>query len=598
MKQRLIYILTTITLLLTGCVNERVENVDMYTYNMILRFNPSVVNTDDQENKMETVQLIMVRNGEVIYDKRYTDGEVQQFGFGYTINSQVRLPLGDYDVHVLCNLDKVENSNHATNFPAGIAVPVPGMIYSGTEDITIPMYGKTTCKVEADTPLSIVFDEQNPLNRLMSKITLDFKTDGDFAGMKVTSISINNFCEKVKLGTTQGHEAPSATTSLVCTMPTDAPLILPAVGPATFYIPETYVTDPNHPTQPYIEVNAFINNDKTGGEDLKIKYKLKIETNTPNAQDKSYVRNTQYDITATVKSYGEAEDMFIKVNVLPWNLVSLNDEVGKFVAYDKVTDAANQSIADGSNLDDMGTTIKVVCNTNIGGWYTVTRDRKGSVVHRSSPTASVSVPTLQTVDVTIPALEYLTQNYTVNIYHPTFVMESVGPVKSLNFSQRGGFIPNSVLIAAGWPAYRLPKTGLQIAKRGNVLPAESSKADDPEIPWSTIPGVVGIKDAKLATGKGNYAQLSALDSDMYPIGLICRNLGPEWYVPSKEELTFIYNNKSTFGVSYSFVAINDYYYWSATEVTEGYSWGVGIVSGYTAHCLKTINKRVRCVREL
>lgn len=172
---------------------------------------------------------------------------------------------------------------------------------------------------------------------------------------------------------------------------------------------------------------------------------------------------------------------------------------------------------------------------------------------------------------------------------------------------RGSFIPNSVLrqdftvegiLYNGWPAGKLPLNGLQVAKRGNVLPSGNLLAEDPEIKWSGVRENSGVTTLRpLSSGKGNYAQLNTLDATNYPIGQSCNHLGPEWYVPSIDELMLIYHNKDTFDADYA-LPLNSY--WSTTEDNARDSWYMNFAPGSwgVGTSDKTAKYRVRCVREI
>lgn len=382
--------------------------------------------------------------------------------------------------------------------------------------------------------------------------------------------------------------------------------------PLTIYIPEFLGATDAADDHAYLEIVGHLESDPA----ITSTYRMPLSSNmaadgTITGTNYDIARNTAFTINATIKSFGELNQIEIGSEIEAWQTVnSTPEDVGHYVFLESVT-ADGVTIADGSNLHDMGTKLKVTCKTNIGGWYTVTRDMDNNIIDKSSPTESVtSGAPSQSVEIDIPKLAELTygQNYTISIYQSNIAPEeSVGrPVKVLKFTQYGGFIPNSLLSAEGWPANPERKKGLQIAKRGNKkLPSGVAETDDPTMWWKTshtltAGGVELISDlttAKLGMGKSSTDAMVATPdlAAAHPAANYCREMGPEWYLPSIAELKLIYNNMVYLGTSYSYPPRTNY--WSATEQLMAYSFCM-TVAGTVINTGKISLLQVRCVREI
>lgn len=334
-------------------------------------------------------------------------------------------------------------------------------------------------------------------------------------------------------------------------------------------------------------------------------------------------RNYIYQVNMVVNGFGDKpEPVTVTTNVLPWNVVEKAPEMGGYVKFARTTftktgEMTETALQEGGNLPEDGGTVKIYCKTNVGGWYVIVRDH-GKIVQntKSTPTRVVTKETEQSLDIAIPAIDYLDGRYTVSIHHPAYASELINQIPPITFTQYGGFIPNSELLKTividdnttigSWPENKLPPRRLQIAKTGNVLPTGAAKADDPKMQWriwSNDFGHTDIQAEGLGEGKGNYALMTTLDAVNYPIGQACKDLGTEWYVPSTGELRLIYNNKGTLGTSYSFTSdsFNNSIYWSSAESissptgARGLDFYYGGMGDYFKHG-GTI--RVRCVRNI
>lgn len=350
------------------------------------------------------------------------------------------------------------------------------------------------------------------------------------------------------------------------------------------------------------------------------------DANSPENPHKT-LRNNVYDIAVTITGFGsetppdfpDGIGMTVTTNVLPWNSIWRDDYVGSHAHLDEAvfrstTSTSFATLPEGGNIPEDGGTLRLDCYTDVGGLYVILRDH-GKIVKntKSTPTPIVNLWEAQNIEMEIPKLDYLDHRYTVSIHHPIYATELINQV-TFSFTQYGGFIPNSELLKGltisgkleQWPADKLPPRGLQIAKTGNVLPTEAAKTDKPEVPWSTRTSsvLIGTTKVDFGSGKSNYMQLNALPASEYPIGQACAHLGPEWYVPSRNELIIIHETRLlTLGSSYVFdeSAASPYVnYWSSSESeVPNYSYYVGFGDGpWGKQTSKGSLFRVRCVRDI
>ena len=81
----------------------------------------------------------------------------------------------------------------------------------------------------------------------------------------------------------------------------------------------------------------------------------------------------------------------------------------------------------------------------------------------------------------------------------------------------------------------------------------------------------------------------------------CSNLTAEgksdWYLPSKDQLLTMYNNKSSLQNTAGFTPFVSSWYWSSTVYSSGNHWIVNFNNGRTNYNFDTTNYYVRCVRD-
>ena len=123
-----------------------------------------------------------------------------------------------------------------------------------------------------------------------------------------------------------------------------------------------------------------------------------------------------------------------------------------------------------------------------------------------------------------------------------------------------------------------------------VYPTDNSTG----IPWyngtyvltnanSTTDGEVNTVIIVTSQGQGSYA--AKICADLVAYGY------DDWYLPSKDELNAIYQNKN------EIKGFSDTYYWSSTEYNETDAWGQDFTNGSQVSYAKYPTSRVRCVRK-
>lgn len=375
------------------------------------------------------------------------------------------------------------------------------------------------------------------------------------------------------------------------------------------YVHESLPNDMGNAT--YIVIQLPYRNYTTGVEEVDNYYKIYVgEQTDPDAPYRMF-RNTIYDLKIKILGLGMPFDNIVadanvedELKVIPWeeDNIDVEDELEHYFMIDR-TRVEFQYFAQTQ-------TVYFDTDTYYETDWKLYNKADGSVFLSSTDASGKSV-TLDgikyTLTIGIPAS--ITMEKAAEGEFPKTKQEFYFQVKNLKTPfvvvYENGFIPSSVLAQGftvgeidyqGWPIPLLPIRGLQVAKIGNVLPTGVAKADDPLMYWSNIYEDTGITATELGTGKSNYVQLKAKGAADYPIGQACEHLGPEWYVPSVDELVLIYNNKSTFGISYLFT--DKKLYSTTTDHEKVARWCVDFENGKLISAYKTYTVRVRCVRNI
>ncbi|HPS57881.1 MAG TPA: DUF1566 domain-containing protein [Spirochaetota bacterium] len=114
--------------------------------------------------------------------------------------------------------------------------------------------------------------------------------------------------------------------------------------------------------------------------------------------------------------------------------------------------------------------------------------------------------------------------------------------------------------------------------------------------WSNITSTeIGTTSTEIDTGYDNTDAIIYQANHTASAALRCRDYRSDeegdWYLPSKNELNEMYNNKDTIG---NFE--EDKYYWSSSEYAPGGAWAQHFGTGTQPGRFKTEINRVRAIR--
>jgi hypothetical protein len=114
----------------------------------------------------------------------------------------------------------------------------------------------------------------------------------------------------------------------------------------------------------------------------------------------------------------------------------------------------------------------------------------------------------------------------------------------------------------------------------------------PNVPYNG--GNPAGSGAEIGDGYNNTNDILQ-DCPNAPAALAARSVGAQWFLPSAKELNQMYVNKTTLeGVS-GFTAFSSFY-WSSTELDNGYAWGQYFFNGNQNLINKSSTSNVRAVR--
>lgn len=125
-----------------------------------------------------------------------------------------------------------------------------------------------------------------------------------------------------------------------------------------------------------------------------------------------------------------------------------------------------------------------------------------------------------------------------------------------------------------------------------VAPSDQATA----VPWYNGRYVVtGATGTALGTGRANTAAIVAAQGPGNYAARLCVDLDiggyTDWYLPSKDELDRIYDNKRT-GVGFA-----EQRYWTSSEADVNHAWPQNFANGYQYHLYdKFYEIRVRAIR--
>lgn len=170
----------------------------------------------------------------------------------------------------------------------------------------------------------------------------------------------------------------------------------------------------------------------------------------------------------------------------------------------------------------------------------------------------------------------------------------------------GCIIPKDALAAAGWPNFPGIK-GLQVAINGTygVDGIGIVGTWDPTMAWQNKTHAIPVSTSvKIGTGKSN-TDLLLNNGFVHDAATYCRYLGPDWYLPSLDELRMLMSNQYKYLGSRILPGRGPY--WSSSEAGTDIGFAVtssvdaaNVVSVQTTSVWKTfVDKvQVKCVRNI
>lgn len=419
-----------------------------------------------------------------------------------------------------------------------------------------------------------------------------------------------------------GRSICPANTTLLNSTPIVVDDTIPAPGDQTFpatkelkwservYITENPVTGATQATKAlatYIIVQLPYKNRITGTVEDDNYYKVYIDNRGNATSPHTVLRNTIYNLNIIIQGMGLPINNLIpnvnvdnQLTVIPWEKGEMGDVEAPLNYFN-----VNRTYIE---FQLFGTSSQSTIVTDVADWKLVREDGTTVFSFAENKTAVTVIDgitytlsgTAATATVTVSKPENVINFATQKM---SFIAKNLKVPFTVVYDN--GIIPNSLLsksfsssvgVLQGWPTNTLPPRGLQLAKRGNKkLPHNMAGADDERLKWKTEQTMT--TGTMLNIGFGDINTEIMINSSVYPIdhpaAKYCREMGPEWFLPSRDEWLLIYNQLSTLGASYSFYPNH---YWSSTGGNDTASWYVYLHTGTTTTNAKTMASRIRCVR--
>ena len=106
--------------------------------------------------------------------------------------------------------------------------------------------------------------------------------------------------------------------------------------------------------------------------------------------------------------------------------------------------------------------------------------------------------------------------------------------------------------------------------------------------WTEIAGI----ETAIGTGRKNTDLILAADESA-PAASVCKNYNgggkDDWFLPSKDELNELYNQRSHVGITAG-------YFWTSSQVSDDWAFGMNFAYGTTLNQQKNVNGFPRAVR--
>lgn len=333
------------------------------------------------------------------------------------------------------------------------------------------------------------------------------------------------------------------------------------------------VLDPKKTT--YIIVQLPYQNKTTGVVEVDNYYKLYVNDTESSAAPHSVRRNTIYQFNIDLLGMGvpyhdlvdNADNARGDMIVIPWKDDNIN--VGDTPQYYFNIDRTLIEFQQPASVQ------VVTIATNAPQWSLVDPETNNIVLWTDNMNLEYTNDGLTYKLSGTPALAKLTITKAAEGYTPTakksfyFLVNKtltvpfgvIGPEPPDN-----GVIPYYVLRDASW--IDGPLGGLQVAKRGNILPDGGVALErDPAYTWSSEVELVNGTSKYYGTG---YSNTRAMISKVRPFvtysaAQVCTKLGAGWYLPSSYEMKLIVDSGSYLGDSYRVHHLDSY--WTSTKIS-------------------------------
>lgn len=321
-------------------------------------------------------------------------------------------------------------------------------------------------------------------------------------------------------------------------------------------------------------------------------------------QGNDMLRNKHYTLNLTISP--TQDNLEVEVSVLPWNKVELDEEQGHEIWSSSVSfinadvDTTITGKTDYPAPFDGGDLLLLI-TSEVSGWYAVLRGGEKAqdmkIIGRVSFVKDQSRTQHIRFEIgmpTNPAGMY----YSVSAYHPIYAPEPNSPIIQASFKQLGGFLPREILAKAGWPQDRLPVKGLEISRRGNVSFPDRTPSYEMKMLWATeVKNVLGTQNG-CGFGKKNTQILVDMGKN-YLAANACRELGPDWYLPSIDEITIWITHGALLGDEFKLFKNDATKIWASAQ-------GVFINTAYARNSFQIADDNdkmgnsfvVRCIREV
>lgn len=423
MKIIKILFLAIITCVMAGCTKDSLSPQDSSQQTLLLKVETPTAAAESDEDIISDARVIVFRDANTLDansgKKTITSGE--------TITQTVT--AGTRDIYVFANESQVQGMtaklDGVRTLSALQAIQVP---YSA--DIAPPFLSsvKETKTLTDNTSMTA------NVERIVSKVVLTIKYE--WLGLTIDRVQVKNLPPFSYL-IAQPYTQTAYVNSKVIEG-TDLDDINPDDGftyqskPLTIYIPEFLGATSAAGRHAYLEIVGHYGV-------VTSTYRMPLSSNmaadgTITGTNYDIARNTAFIIDATIKDFGELNNIVIAVELQHWEMVnSTPEDVGHYVVFTKAEHGDGTLLTDNGHITAAGETIKIYCTSGTGGWIASLRNGKG--VEISSRTAPLSSDPEQVVELLVPALDpsLNRDELTIEVYHPSIAMKA----HKLRFVQSG-----------------------------------------------------------------------------------------------------------------------------------------------------------------